>query len=143
MKELQLVQATITCLCLFVSLGCYRKPATVAVAFHQQTEADMVVEYWTLSHFSISKPALADGRALKVFSDVTFTPLFPSLSLEKRSVVVVLDKRADPGGRCLVEVMAEAECYFRSLGFSTVLFQLAVSDDDPTGLPIVGRAKAE
>jgi len=143
MKTSLLHEAMITSICLLVSSCCNSNPPGVSTAFRQQADADTVVEYWTTCHFSISRPPLTEGQALNVFSDRTFTPLFPSLQLKKRSVVVVLSKRADPMCWQVAEVMTEAQCYFCTLGFSTVIFQRAVSDDNTNGLPIFERRQPE
>jgi hypothetical protein len=115
--------------------GCSTKSKSPYRAFQQQDEADLVVEFWHWDSWAISKPAITDNKHLLRLSKQEFLDKLSQLAFHRHFVVVIFDKREAPAGKGAS--MDELESFFRGLGFQRMVFQQAVSDWCPDGLPIL------
>lgn len=114
-----------------------KMPESELPAFQQQKEADLVIGFNTWKSIGILKPAVPGSHTIRYSSKEEFAKVLADLRIQKRLVVVVIDKRVDPDGVPLELRMDDVEAVMRRAGFKRIVFQLALGDVDPEGLPIL------
>jgi hypothetical protein len=104
------------------------------LAFRQQAEADLVVDFLDWDDITIGKPSPAG--AAPALNRHSFLQAVGRLAIQKRLAVVVMDKRWSIASHRVG--LDEVEAVMRGLGFERVVFQQARSVINfETGLPIL------
>ena len=128
-------------LLLFVFVGCATIPET-AISSRQQAEANLVVNFQSWNTISFIKPDITgNANALtfrqKTFRKSGFVKLLNNLKIDRKFVVVVLDRAYYPDPATAYGGMDEIQKFFTDLGFGRVAFQEGGARDKTGGLPII------
>jgi hypothetical protein len=106
------------------------------LAFRQQEEADLVVDFLDWYDLRVDKPALGIRPYRSPVTKADFLRALNSSNLQRHFAVVVMDKRWSIAAQRVS--LDELEAFMRGVGFQRIVFQQARGDSDPkTGLPIL------
>jgi hypothetical protein len=120
------------CLLLLLGfVGCASIPEN-APSSRQQAEADLVINFQSWNSISFVKPDVTgNANALmyrqKTFRKSGFVKLLNNLKLDRKFVVVVLDRAYSPDPATAYGGMDEIQKFFVDLGFQRVAFQDSAS----------------
>lgn len=132
----------IVVLLLVISLiGCESIPES-ASSSQLQAEADLVVNFQSWNNILFIKPDVTGTANTLTFRKTTFrksgfVKLLNNLKIDRKFVVVVLDRAYYPDPAEAYGGMDEIQKFFMDLGFQRVAFQDGLSSNPANGLRIV------
>jgi hypothetical protein len=121
--------------------GCASIPES-APSSRQQAQADLVIGFKSWNTMSFIKPDVtgtANALTLrqKTFRKSGFVKLLNNLKIDRKFVVVVLDRAYSPDPAVAYGGLDEIQKFFMDLGFERVAFQEGATSAPASGLPIL------
>jgi hypothetical protein len=135
------VRRFVVVLLLLGLVGCASIPES-ASSSRQQAEANLVVNFQSWNNISFVKPDVTGNASTLTFRQKTFrksgfVKLLNNLKIDRKFVVVVLDRAYYPDPATAYGGMEEIQKFFMDLGFERVAFQDGSARDKESGFPII------